>query len=245
MNDQNSLEIVPPVAFTAGETKEWAFSGSYFELIDCPDPVDVDLTDRNGSLRTRMRGAEASFYSKSVEFGRIVITSATAQTIKFAYGSGEAGTRRSTGSVTVSGAIALDAATLLALEFVQVRPEAPTGNYKNNAAIVANTAEVVFTAAANTNGAILLDAGANVYGGATAPIAGFVAKATPPATPLDGDPVFVVGISITQSGTGNVSGGNLSQPQNIPAGVGLYFISDQASAGAGGGSWRHARYKLL
>ncbi len=102
MSQQNSLEIVPPVTFNAGETKEYAFTGSYFELIDCPNPVHVDLTDRNGSIRTRMKGAEASFYSKSVEFARITITSPTAQTIKFAYGSGEAGTRRSSGSVNVA-----------------------------------------------------------------------------------------------------------------------------------------------
>lgn len=240
MSDQNSLEIVPPVAFTAGETKEWAFTGSYFELIDCPSPVDVDLTDRNGSVRTRMRGAEASFYSKSVEFGRIVITSATAQTIKFAYGSGEAGTRRSTGSVVVSGAVALDAATLAALEQINVRPEAPTGSWNSSVALALNTPQTVFAPGANPNGTYLLAAGSSLAGNAALSVGCFVAKAgAAPANPNDGEMILAPSCS---AGTSNyLENSQLPKDQYIPPNFGLYFIS----AGPVLVGPRYARWKAL
>lgn len=123
--EQNTLDLVP-VIFAAGESKMFNMSGNYFELIDCPNPVDVVLSDAVGGQRVRMKQGEASFYSKGVSFSVVQITSATAQTVRFIYGTGEAGTRRSTGSVTISGAIALDAPTLAALEQISVRPEAST-----------------------------------------------------------------------------------------------------------------------
>ncbi len=101
MSRENFIEIVS-VTFAAGESRLFHLSGSYFELIDSPNTVDVILTDVNGAQRGRMLAAEASFNLKNTDFDTIQLTSATAQTVRFAFGSGEAGTRRAAGSVNIS-----------------------------------------------------------------------------------------------------------------------------------------------
>lgn len=99
-SNQAFLEIIT-AAFSAGELKPYAMSGGYFELIDCPYPVTVRLVGRNGELKAIMRNAEASFYIRDGDFQNIEIESARAQTIRFAFGTSEAGTRRTAGVVSV------------------------------------------------------------------------------------------------------------------------------------------------
>lgn len=99
---QSNLELLTPQAFSAGETKVFFLSGDYFELIDCPSAVDVVLQDEQGAQRARMIGAIQTHHVKNTPFKVVQITSATAQSIRFAYGSGEAGTRQTAGAVTVS-----------------------------------------------------------------------------------------------------------------------------------------------
>lgn len=94
------LEIIR-AGFAAGEVKTFVLAGGYFELIDAPYPVTVRLVDRYGSLRGFMTNAEASFYMRHGDFDAIEITSSNAQTIRFAYGTSEAGTRRTAGVVSV------------------------------------------------------------------------------------------------------------------------------------------------
>lgn len=100
--NQNHIEIISAV-FAAGDSRLWQISGQYFELIDCPDPVDVVLSDLNGAQRGLMRQAEASFHLRNTDFRTVQISSATAQTVRFAYGSGEGGTRRTSGTVQLAG----------------------------------------------------------------------------------------------------------------------------------------------
>lgn len=235
MSENNSIELIT-VAFAAGESRLFAMSGEYFEIIDAPSPVDVVLSDFSGAQRARMAQAAASFYSKGVQFGVIQITSASAQTVRFAYGSGETGTRRSTGSVTISGAVALDAATLAALEQINVRPEAPTASFNNQTAMAANTAQQVFSAASNVNGAILLGACLMSYAASTSQPS-LVAKATTPTSVTDGD-VLLLGGHDTNANRAFVQ---LSIPQFIPAGLGLFYITNVGETE----SFRTCRYKLL
>lgn len=101
---QNFIELFS-IPFQAGESKIFMVSGQYFELIDAPNPVDVLLLSRNGEQRGIMRGAEASFHLKNTDFQQIQITSASAQTIRIGYGSGEAGTRRAAGAVSIVGTV--------------------------------------------------------------------------------------------------------------------------------------------
>lgn len=99
-NNQAFLEIIT-ASFNAGELKPYAMSGGYFELIDCPYPVTVRLIGLNGELKAIMRNAEASFYIRDGSFQNIEIESPQAQTIRFAFGTSEAGTRRTSGVVQV------------------------------------------------------------------------------------------------------------------------------------------------
>ncbi len=243
-NETNSLDLVP-VTFAAGESRLFQMSGNYFELIDCPTPVDVVLSDLNGAQRCRMKQAEASFYSKDVDFSTIQITSAGAQTIRFAYGTGEAGTRRSTGSVVISGAVALDAPTLAALEYVQVRPEPKSAHFSDASALTANTPLTIFTPGSNVNGAILLSADCCYYSGTGGMTQAFISKASAPATVVDGE-IFLLGRNLSYQSTGTVwvGGGSLSKEQYVPAGQGLYYISN-VSTGADLYNTRACRYKLL
>lgn len=101
MNEKSAFLEILTVAFAAGETKVFAMAGEYFEIIDSVYPVDVRLVDRYGAQRGLMRNAENSFFIKAGDFQGIEITSATEQTIRFAFGTSEAGTRRTAGVVSV------------------------------------------------------------------------------------------------------------------------------------------------
>lgn len=245
MNQENSIEIVS-VTFGAGDSRLFALTGEYFEIIEAPTPVDVVLSDFNGSQRARMSQASASFYSKGVKFGVIQITSAGAQTIRFAYGTGETGTRRSSGSVTVSGpvtignAIALDAATLAALEQINVRPEVQNGFFNNSSSVVGNTPLTVFSPGDNVNGCLLLQAtgqyieAANIFGG-------FITKGSAPANFFDG--AVVAPFKVAAAGA-NFSGSiSMDTPQYIEPGMGLYYIANLTTTEMQ--THRACRYKLF
>ncbi|MDR7095532.1 hypothetical protein [Hydrogenophaga laconesensis] len=94
------LEILT-AAFSTGEHKSYAISGGYFEILDCSYPVTVKLIGLHGELRGIMRNAEASFYLKGGDYSTITIESPNAQVVRFAFGTSEAGTRRTSGVVQV------------------------------------------------------------------------------------------------------------------------------------------------
>jgi len=97
-----SLEIIGGT-FTPGEVKTFMVSGRRFELLDATGPVDVFLMNRAGSAVSSMRQAEASFFLEPDEgFEVIQVQSATAQTVRMFIGSGDAGTRRAAGSVSIT-----------------------------------------------------------------------------------------------------------------------------------------------
>ena len=96
---QSFIELIT-LSFAAGESKVFEMSGDYFELIDAPYPVTVELSDRNGGLAGSLKLAEQSFNIKT-EYSRITLKSPTAQTVRFGYGSGEVGNRRTAGVVSV------------------------------------------------------------------------------------------------------------------------------------------------
>lgn len=230
---QNSIELVS-VTFNAGESRLFALSGEYFEVIDAPNPIDVLLSDFNGAQRARMNQAAASFYSKGVAYGVIQITSASAQTIRFAYGTGETGTRRSTGSVTVSGAIALDAPTIAALNQI----EQPSGFFASKSLLAANTAQQVFASGSNINGAIIWSAEAYTRGGNEQAL---IAKSGPaPLTVVDGN-VLLTPLRSDYT-TANNSSMALQRPIRIAAGQGLFFITTNAESAD---AMRSCRFSLI
>jgi hypothetical protein len=114
-------------------------------------------------------------------------------------------------------------------------------SYKSTTALAANTPETVFTPAANVNGAVLWAADfVTVNAGGAGVAAGFVAKTSAPATPIDGD-VILGGQTFFLGAAPQATTGTLQRPVLIPAGRGLYFISTPAETTA----YRGALYTLL
>jgi hypothetical protein len=253
MSLQNFLEIVP-VIFAAGESKLFHLSGAYFEIIDAPNPVDVVLTDRNGVPRGVMKNAEASFFIKSTDYDTIQLTSATAQTIRFAFGTSEAGTRRSTGSVTISGSVALDAPSLAALESVDLNPATlstlntyrnpitPNGFWNDDGNVVANSSKTIFTAAANVNGAIILRADIASYFSGSRREAFIKKNGGLPVSITDGAIVCLGRVIAVPSDV--MIAGELQYPQFIEPGFSLSYISTGGIT-ANSYSQRSCIYRLL
>lgn len=115
------------------------------------------------------------------------------------------------------------------------------GSYKSLTALAANTPDVIFTPAANVNGAIITRAAFYSSGNGVWPCMSLVAKASAPATVLDGD------VILSKSGSSFVSTysneyGQLETPIFIPAGKGAYWICASAESTA---AHRSTLYNLL
>lgn len=111
------------------------------------------------------------------------------------------------------------------------------GTFKSTSSLVGLTAEQVFSAATNTNGAIVFSAYGCAYNGGNQILA-LIAKAGAPATLIDGD---VLASSIWAS-TASIANLQLLQPMKVAAGKGLYFIS---AMNDGVSPMRSCQYKLL
>ncbi len=86
--------------FSGGDTLTLP-SGAKFYLLDTTDPVDVDFLSKSGTkLQESAANVEAGFWSAPKGgFGRVQISSATAQTVKVLITRGDAGNNRTIGSV--------------------------------------------------------------------------------------------------------------------------------------------------
>lgn len=94
------IEIIKG-SFFAGEVKTFLIQGEYVEILECAYPIDVAMMDRSGAQLSTMRNAEASYFSRPGKYEVIQVTSASAQTVRLFVGSGDAGTRRTSGDVSV------------------------------------------------------------------------------------------------------------------------------------------------
>lgn len=94
------IEIIK-AAFSAGEVKTFLIQGEYVEILESAYPVDVAMMDRSGAQLSTMRNAEASYFSRPGKYEVIQVTSPKAQTVRLFVGSGDAGTRRTSGDVSV------------------------------------------------------------------------------------------------------------------------------------------------
>lgn len=94
------IEIIK-ANFFAGEVKTFLIQGEYVEILECAYPIDVAMMDRSGAQLSTMRNAEASYFSRPGKYEVIQVTSASAQTVRLFVGSGDAGTRRTSGDVSV------------------------------------------------------------------------------------------------------------------------------------------------
>lgn len=95
------------LTLAANEAREVAVSGEYFELRNAIFPIAlIELLDRSGSVISRLENPEQSDYVKPGRYETIRITNGpTAQAIRHFYGSGDAGSRRTSGTVQVEGTV--------------------------------------------------------------------------------------------------------------------------------------------
>lgn len=147
----------------------------------------------------------------------------------------------STGTILVSSGEFVDKRLFLS-GAVQVRPEAYTGYSNVKSATVANTAELVLAAGANVSGVIVQAANFLCSAGDTYPASGgLLAKATAPASVTDGIVVAPFN-QLSIVGASYYSMVNLQRDVLVPAGLGLYWITDRA---LGADTQKSTRYKVL
>lgn len=233
--------------FAGVTTWQLNVAGSYFVTLQCTNPINVrlyrggkklDLGDMAGLMAGLEIGPLPPLDGFPFAFDRIEIDVTGADTIKVGIGNGQARYNRANGTVDInsfpagSANVLINAAQVLQL----IRPEQSTGFYAANSLMAANTPDTVFTPAANANGAIILYASLFSNSGATPFGASMIAKASAPATVIDGE--IIIG---GRSQGGNVTVGDLQMPTYLAAGKGLYFISTTVETV----SLRSCRYKLL
>lgn len=233
----------------AGERIEIGASGNYIQVRESVADLLIENPDK-GEIVEVSQGDDVQLS----DFNRLYITNTSAAevTIKLTIARDKrAGSAKVGGSVSIAGAIALDAATLAAigaaLESVDLNAatlnkliyQSYGASYRSTTNMAANTADQVFSAAANTNGAVIHSAQFFNYG-ATRGTAAFLAKATAPANTADGDAILS-GVNSCFSAGNYELGANLINPLKIPAGKGLYFIPSIAEVTAS----RSVLYTLL
>lgn len=127
-------------------------------------------------------------------------------------------------SITISGTITTSRTSPLSVDQI---PSVYGASYKSVTAMAANTPDTVFTPAANANGAIIHRInGFSATGAAVWTQPTFIAKASAPATVIDGDIIAMMDSGVwTGAGASNLK---LEKPIFIPAGKGLYYIANAA-----------------
>lgn len=231
-----------PYDFTlaAGGSQVILAEGEYFRVQSATGAIDVTV-EGAGTLPGLLSGQAL----KDTPFKRLVLRDASGApnsgTILVA--SQEFVDNRLYGVVTLGSAVAIDAPSLSVMR----RPLQLTGSYKANGALAGATPDPVFLPADNLNGAIILTASvSDIGGGGSVPasnqLLGFVAKASNPASIVDGDPVFVSGVTAANASYYYCSG-QMPNEQFVPPGLGLYFIAANAAVSAYG--FRSCRYILL
>lgn len=230
-----------PFVIQAGVPVEFYEPGDFFRILASAGPVDVRFYRLGVEVGEALQVTEGYAERwRGLGFDRFVIASASTQTIQVVarLGSDVYFDAPPVGSTDIVSSVplALDVATLLAMR----QPVQPASNWNSNAALVANTPLTIFAPAANTNGAIIWTAEAG-EGYSSAGLSTFIAKASAPATPVDGE---VIAMSHGTANNGALqSMVKMPHPTRIAAGLGLYYIASAAGSGTNYG--RHCRYTLL
>lgn len=134
--------------------------------------------------------------------------------------------------------------TIVLSSAINVRPEVGTSFYSDISALTALTPIQIFSAAANTGGAMVLDALSAYFdaSGSSQVTDAFLAKATAPASLVDGEIVGIASLKVFATPNYGYSC-DMNQQKMIAAGKGLYYMP--ASARGVNTTLRSCRYKLL
>lgn len=221
----SSYARVYDFSIPAGGTIFLEVPGDYYKIISSTGNIG---TRRDGS--NLLQPMFAGRGEKGAEFQRLALADLSGST--------------NTGQILIASGAEMVDSTFQMIGAVSVRPESPSGNFTSRSANAANTPDAIFTPAANVNGAIVYAAGMAVFNNTTLPNAAFLAKNAAPATPIDGDLILLGLPAVSYGGFAGVQA-TMPSPQYIPAGLGLYFIADQALNAGTQYSARHCRWKML
>lgn len=219
-----------PFNLSAGQSINISAVGDYFRVQSATGAIDVTI-DGVGTLPDLLNGQGI----KNIPFNRL--------TIKDKSGAANAGVIMVAFDEFIDnrtyGVNDLSAGSLNTLR----QPLAQTGFFTANGALGINTAETIFSAGSNINGAIILTADLMYYDGAGGAVQSLIAKATAPANIADGSVILT---SKPQFASGSVAfQATLPKEQFIPAGLGLFHIANGAISGAATVSIRACRFRLL
>jgi hypothetical protein len=228
----------------AGTWREFFEPGDFFRLLETTAPVTVEFYAAGRKIVdvVNIQAGYAEYFRGGtlVMFDRVRIYSATTQQVGFVTRFGS-DVRYDRGASSVTGTVALDAATLTAI----ATPKASTGYFLSEVALSANTPLTVFTPASNVNGAILLSADISDFDStANASISAFLAKSSAPTLVSDGEPLLISRLLSAYSTSNHYLGASLNEAQYIAPGLGLYFIRTKA-IGVVAGVQRTCRYRIL
>lgn len=208
--------------------------GEYFRIQSATGALTVEV-EGYGKLPGLLVGQGL----QRTPYTRLVLTDTS--------GAANAGTILCSGSEFVDnrtyGVNSLDTATIISLKLPTPRPEIYTNWYQTQAPFLANTAETVFSAAANVNGVIVQSLTSMNYG-AFGSVETFLAKSTAPINFLDGTIIALSQATLSNMSTNNYTVINCEKDIFIPAGQGLFFIANSAS-NATFGLLRTVRFKVL
>lgn len=225
-------------------------AGTYLDVPVSADSIYIDAnpTDGNAVLYLQPRGdnkvevplyVSPGFILNDQPFTRIRIenTAQAGKKIRVVYG---VGARFQPGSVAQVQVNALDLSTTSINSLT--RPLQPTGFWSSTADGAANTPLTIFTAASNTNGAIIVSAKAKELISSSYQGGVFILKASAPANIADGSVIASDQIQ-AMNGSSEYTVCELRNPIRVAAGLGLYYISTAGSVASRAN--RHCTYILL
>lgn len=203
----------------ANEAREVAVQGEYFELRNAVYPIAlVELLDRSGGVISRLENPEQSDYVKPGRYETIRITNGpTAQTVRHFYGSGDAGSRRTSGLVQVDGTVSV----VGAVDVIDVIGAGAEHYFRDTTGVSAFGSAQVLAPASNVSGATVRGFYLSATCGASAVATGaFVASGTAPTAMTTGSDRYFVGY--VRGNGSSQSFSNQSMFRRIPAGWGIW-----------------------
>jgi hypothetical protein len=218
---------------TATENMMVDISGDflYFDTADGYDGIiTLELNNEHNAPLAPFTGRQG--FALNALFKRLKLSWAAqpGKKVRIMYSTGERVIPALTGTLNVTGTVSTNE-----------EPFVYGASYKSITLLLANTPETVFLPAANVNGAVIHKAEFVSRSASNNAGAGFLAKASAPATVIDGDAICSSRNHNTISADGLTSGW-LEKEILIPAGKGLYFITNGAEAS---GASRSVLYTLL
>jgi hypothetical protein len=218
------------------QTIQLNVTGRYFTILLTSLGLNVRFFKNSkkkdlGDIKNLLSGLEV-WFEVGDEFDRVEIDTFGADTIQIGIGNGQARYNRSQGNVAVTNTANVLVANPIANPVIIVdKGDSYGANYKSTTTLAALAPDVVFTAAANVNGAIIQRVSYSSWHATSGGFGAFIAKATAPTTLIDGD-VICSADSISFIGTQQEDSGKLEAPIKIAAGKGLYFMTDLAESRA-------------